>query len=239
MTKGLRLQVRQLPDIPSDNRNIDREKENRKPTNINDLSAQQRTVFEVLDEANKGDFERSVFNTVMKEFEMMTCVQFVNRSNEQAYISIESGSSCWSYVGKIGGKQIVSLSMSKCISQGLIQHELVHTLGFYHEHTRKDRDNYIDISWENIAKSDYSAFNHDKGDVQNLPYDYNSIMHYSMYAFSNVSGRPSMVPKSDPTIPMGKAIGINNLDVMKINSDYNCGKFLFFVIEMRSSRRKI
>ena len=29
-------------------------------------------------------------------------------------------------------------------------HEILHFLGFYHEHTRYDRDEYIKVNWKNI-----------------------------------------------------------------------------------------
>ena len=39
-----------------------------------------------------------------------------------------------------------------CIEQGLgvAQHEFMHALGIHHEHTRMDRNDYVDINFDNI-----------------------------------------------------------------------------------------
>lgn len=58
--------------------------------------------------------------------------------------------SCASLVGRTGGKQLVSMQRSGCLQNGIIQHELLHALGFYHEHTRSDRDQHVTINWQNI-----------------------------------------------------------------------------------------
>ena len=74
-------------------------------------------------------------------------------------------------------------------------HELLHTLGFVHEHTRPDRDNFISLNEENIQlgaeknfvkrKQGYSDF-FAKGSVnpKNTPYDVLSLLHYGPQDFS-------------------------------------------------------
>lgn len=60
--------------------------------------------------------------------------------------------SCASLVGRIGDMQVVSLQRFGCVVYGIVQHELLHALGFYHEHTRSDRDQHIRINWQNIQQ---------------------------------------------------------------------------------------
>ena len=40
--------------------------------------------------------------------------------------------------------------INKICRKGNIMHEIGHTLGLAHEHARPDRDQYVDIMWENI-----------------------------------------------------------------------------------------
>ena len=61
-------------------------------------------------------------------------------------------------MGRVGDKQVVSLQKFGCVQHGIIQHEVLHALGFYHEHTRSDRDDYITILWDNIIDRTALAF---------------------------------------------------------------------------------
>ncbi|CAI5683347.1 unnamed protein product [Oreochromis niloticus] len=82
------------------------------------------------------DGEKKTILEAMKGFETATCVRFVPRTAEEAYLSTEPRYGCFSLVGRIGDKQVVSLQRFGCVQHGIIQHELLHALGFYHEHTR-------------------------------------------------------------------------------------------------------
>ena len=42
--------------------------------------------------------------------------------------------------------------------QGVILHEMMHAMGFYHEQSRRDRNEYVRINYENIKKGRESTF---------------------------------------------------------------------------------
>ena len=57
---------------------------------------------------------------------------------------------CVSHVGRKGiGPQELFLG-ENCMLIGVVQHELMHAAGFYHEQSRTDRDNYVNIFKDNI-----------------------------------------------------------------------------------------
>lgn len=58
-------------------------------------------------------------------------------------------SSCQSEIGRRVGNQDVLLGAG-CDNKGTILHELIHLLGFFHEHNREDRDTYLKIYEDNI-----------------------------------------------------------------------------------------
>ncbi|KAK4315563.1 hypothetical protein Pmani_013254 [Petrolisthes manimaculis] len=64
---------------------------------------------------------------------------------------------------------------------GIVVHEVGHAIGFVHEQSRPDRDNYIKIISRNVIRNRLSNFNKYSNAVINnmdVPYDYSSVMHY-------------------------------------------------------------
>lgn len=58
--------------------------------------------------------------------------------------------SCSSAIGMVGGTQKITLTPDCVREKGTIIHEFLHALGFFHEHSRPDRDKYITVIPENI-----------------------------------------------------------------------------------------
>ena len=81
-----------------------------------------------------------------------------------------------------------TINIGKCAHLlGHIKHEMMHTVGFYHEHSRSDRDEYIEIEWNNIPAEYQAQFTTYRWTVgYGEKYDYDSIMHYSSRAFVKV-----------------------------------------------------
>lgn len=57
--------------------------------------------------------------------------------------------SCFSQVGRFYGMQQLNLA-TDCDSLEVVVHELLHALGFLHEHNRLDRDDYVYVNFTNL-----------------------------------------------------------------------------------------
>ncbi|XP_030269937.1 high choriolytic enzyme 1-like isoform X2 [Sparus aurata] len=166
--------------------------------------------------------EMSIIIRGLESFSSISCIRFrPYQDGDYEWLSIESRNGCYSYVGRQGGGQTVSLDRQGCLYHSTVQHELLHAMGFNHEQTRSDRDNHIRVYWENII--DGMAYNFDKINTlnQGTPYDYNSVMQYERYAFSK-NNRPTMVPIPDSNVSFGQATQMSKNDIDRLNRLYDC-----------------
>ncbi|KAH7724532.1 NAS-13 protein [Aphelenchoides avenae] len=166
---------------------------------------------------------RSRIAEAIDEYAQRTCIQFVPKTDsDQDYVHILPDDGCYSLVGRVGGKQPVSLGMG-CIQKGIIIHELMHSTGFFHEQSRNDRDNYIKILWDNVESGLEDQFDkYSLSIIDNLgtQYDYGSVMHYGATAFSK-NGQPTIEPLQSG-VTIGQRSGFSDTDLYKINKLYSC-----------------
>ena len=72
-------------------------------------------------------------------------------------------------------------SCGSCVQKGVVVHEVGHAVGFQHEQTRPDRDDYVQIIRQNIPPHlyyNFQKYSTSTVDDHGVPYDYKSIMHY-------------------------------------------------------------
>ncbi|XP_076031211.1 low choriolytic enzyme-like [Oratosquilla oratoria] len=165
--------------------------------------------------------EGSIVLTVMKHITRMTCIVFKPRTKENNLLTIKSSSrGCWSSrVGFSPNKNVTVNLGNGCRRHGQTTHELVHALGFQHEHNRPDRDVYIDVLWEHVERR--HPFRKRKSFVTpGIPYDYSSVMHYGRYTFST-SKNQTLVPKMPWVGKLGNN-QLSELDVRRLNTHYSC-----------------
>ena len=89
---------------------------------------------------------RQTIRDAMDHWEDHTCLRFTLRNGERDYVEYNNNErKCSSWVGRRGSNQTVNVfsdSTARC-SFGDIVHEIGHAIGFWHEQSRPDRDNYV------------------------------------------------------------------------------------------------
>ncbi|CAN7994008.1 unnamed protein product, partial [Ixodes hexagonus] len=177
-----------------------------------------------------GD-HRALFKQAMRHWENHTCIKFVERGPEhQHYIVFtERPCGCCSFVGKRGnGAQAISIGKN-CDKFGIVVHELGHVVGFWHEHTRPDRDAHVDIVNKNIMTGQEYNFNKLTDEEVNslgLAYDFESIMHYARNTFSKSTHLDTILPQEDGTSKrrpeIGQRVRLSEGDISQTNKLYKC-----------------
>ncbi|CAG9771064.1 unnamed protein product [Ceutorhynchus assimilis] len=185
-----------------------------------------------IDETLSG-FRKALAKQAMRHWENHTCLKFIERNqteNIDYVFFTEKPCGCCSFVGKRGiGAQALSIG-ENCAKFGIVVHEIGHAIGYYHEHTRPDRDSYVQVFEENIMKGQQTNFNKlptDQVTSLGLKYDYDSIMHYARNTYSiNVfldTIQPIAITQGK--VPeIGQRIGLSSGDIQQTQILYNCPK---------------
>ncbi len=116
------------------------------------------------------------------------------KDHEENFVLFKRGQQhCYANVGFRFG--VTNVSLSPGCAEKEIYHELFHVLGFFHEQNRPDRDDFIEVLWENINEENWAQFEKFSAEsypepfqnLDSIPFEFESIMLYDSKAFSNTS----------------------------------------------------
>lgn len=228
-------QAYQIPSISGDTLFITTSKQNKRGRRVKRAATAyvSRTwpngVIPYVIQANFSSETKATIMKAMRHWENYTCLSFVERqSHHKSYIIFtEKACGCCSYVGRRSEDEPQAISIGKnCDKKGIVIHELGHVIGFWHEHTRPDRDEHVDILLDNVVEGqDFNFKKMDPGEVNSLgePYDYSSIMHYAKGTFAKANKDETIRPKACcPRPPIGQRIQLSPGDIRQTNKLYSC-----------------
>ena len=168
-------------------------------------------------------------------------IRFTPRTGEAEYVNFTGVTSAGNNTSCVGFKKGVHADINITAfwwgqQEWMPAHELGHVLGFFHEHQRWDRDEYVKIHYEHIKPGragDYDWIAKTNWILSSLPYDFRSIMHYRVCWASNCEDQCKDGIGSSPCAviePVDKAFdgvigqwsdnGISALDGEKVRQVY-------------------
>lgn len=158
--------------------------------------------------------------TALRHIESKTGVHFVPYDDQPDAILFQAGREhCLSALGRQGGLQPIKLSTGCGWKE--ITHEVLHALGFIHEQSRSDRDQAVEVLWENIDEKYHPQFailpDNFLGPARNTMFDYSSIMLYAPGTFAKEKGYQTMKSRSQAAIAPSQG-GLSPGDIERVRS---------------------
>ena len=180
----------------------------------------------------------------LQKMEDQTCLTFVEQNKDfpdypGGLMRFVSAYGCWTTIGRDpmprdSPNNLISLGES-CTGIGTIHHEVMHSLGVGHEQGRFDRDDHVDVHWDNIQETYLSQFNkvdEDRWVDMKVPYDFHSVMQYGGNSFQINKDEPTIsykrdghqIKKGDPVENKGGmgSFGMSSMDVYQLCKMYEC-----------------
>ncbi|XP_048769782.2 zinc metalloproteinase nas-36-like [Ostrea edulis] len=169
---------------------------------------------------------KAVVKKAIRIWQQETCLRFSERITFSPPGITFTGKyrGCWAHVGRIKTGNTINLGYG-CWMVGIAAHEIGHAIGFYHEQSRPDRNNYVTIMTKNIIDGKVHNFLIKPSATYGTKYDYGSIMHYRDTAFAKTRGLKTITAKQ-PNLErtMGQRTALSFYDIKAANYHYCQGK---------------
>ncbi|MCE7073163.1 M12 family metallopeptidase [Dyadobacter sp. CY327] len=145
----------------------------------------------------------SAILAAIADVEAATPLRFIRRRSladipgyqfaQTSYVTFTRSRGYSSSIGRIGGQQFIGIPFFP--TKGGILHEIGHTAGLLHEHTRYDRNANVKVNLNNVAeaaKPNFTILDNEGYDNRKYgSFDFGSIMMLDSYAYSQ-NGQPVM-----------------------------------------------
>lgn len=175
-------------------------------------------------------YTKMLIQEALRYWEANTNIRFYNATDQPTvdptygfaypYVNFCDGGSNSSYVGRIDGRQDLTLVPYGC-SVGTVIHEIGHAIGVLHEQCRYDRDNYISVNINNVSPANRHNFDKRTSNYYCIgAFDFQSIMLYSSYDFAVDASIPVMRRISDNSTFTAQRERLSDLDRRFPNTFY-------------------
>ena len=152
------------------------------------------------------DVQREGIPAAIAAWNEQTVISLVPRDSEEDYVRFEQGAAdgyCAADPGRRGGRQGIYIGASGCDLYALL-HEIGHAVGLWHEHQRADRTGYLMFFGDQFGDGDLSQYA--PAHPGDGPYDFASIMHYSLSGGGRVL-METIPPGMNNDLPYGLSAG--------------------------------
>ncbi|KAA0189095.1 hypothetical protein HAZT_HAZT010096 [Hyalella azteca] len=172
-------------------------------------------------------------------WESHTCIRFheLSKPKQSPHLIFVTSNGCASNVGRIyfsRSGQKVWLAPGCFSNPGTPIHEIGHALGFNHEQARSDRDDHVDIVFDNVVPGRERNFQKRNTNNFDVPYDYFSLMHYGSSYFSK-NGLSTIVPKNPLAESLlGNRADFSFWDLKLVNLQYRCTRTGKYIQELKA-----
>jgi len=161
-------------------------------------------------------------------YEANTCIRFVPFDSHSqyglthdTYLDFIPDSGCYSYIGRVfSGAQVISPCGDSLV--GVAMHEILHALGSHHEQSRGDRDENLLVLFDNLREGVEGNFESVTTFDTSVPYDYGSVMHYSLGSFSAYGENTLSIFDRNLEFLVGQRNVLSFYDQQAVNAQYQC-----------------